>query len=173
MKALVQRVSRGSVTIDGGKSGEIGPGFVILIGVRIGDTGDDARHLAEKTANLRIFPDENDKMNRSLLDTGRQALVISQFTLYADTRKGNRPSFLQASPPELAEKLYNLYTDHLRVLLGKDRVATGVFRASMTVEIVNDGLHVALDVDIAQDGVEVGDELVDSLDDRRQVRRHL
>ena len=139
MKALIQRVSRGSVTVDGEKTGEIGPGFAILIGVRNSDTGDDARHLAEKTANLRIFPDDNDKMNRSLLDTGRQALVISQFTLYADIRKGNRPSFTNAAPPELAERLYDLYTDHLRKILGSDRVATGVFRATMTVEIVNEG----------------------------------
>lgn len=139
MKALVQRVSRASVTVDGKKTGEIGPGFVVLIGVRPGDTGDDAKHLAEKTANLRIFADESDKMNRSLLDTGRQALVVSQFTLYADTRKGNRPSFVQAAPPELAERLYNLYTDHLLALLGPGRVATGVFRATMTVEIINDG----------------------------------
>ncbi|MEI6808340.1 MAG: D-aminoacyl-tRNA deacylase [bacterium] len=139
MKALIQRVIRGSVTIGGGIVGDIGPGFVVFIGVRHGDTNIDATHLADKTANLRIFADENDKMNRSLLDTGRQALVVSQFTLYADTRKGNRPSFVQAAAPELAEKLYNLYTDHLRTILGQDRVATGVFRASMTVEIINDG----------------------------------
>lgn len=139
MKALVQRVIQGSVTIDGKKTAEIGPGFVVLVGVRHGDTADDAKHLAEKTANLRIFADENDKMNLSMLQTGRQALVISQFTLYADTKRGNRPSFVGAAPPELAEKLYELYTGHLRAIMGPDRVATGVFRASMVVEIINEG----------------------------------
>lgn len=139
MKILVQRVTRGSVTIDGAKTGAIGPGFVVLVGVRHGDTVADARQLAEKTANLRIFSDENDKMNLSLLDTGRQALIISQFTLYADTRKGNRPSFVQAAPPDIAENLYNVYVEHMRTLLGADKVATGVFRASMSVEIINDG----------------------------------
>ena len=139
MKALVQRASRGSVTIGGIKTAEIGPGFVILLGVRQDDTEDDARHLAEKTANLSIFSDENDKMNRSLLDTGGQALVVSQFTLYADTRKGNRPSFILAAPPDIAEKLYEIYTGHLRTILGAERVATGTFRTTMSVEIVNDG----------------------------------
>ncbi|MEI6970100.1 MAG: D-aminoacyl-tRNA deacylase [bacterium] len=139
MKALVQRVIRGSVTIDGLKTAEIGPGFVVLLGVCHGDTAEDARHLADKTANLRIFADASDKMNLSLLQTGRQALVISQFTLYADTARGNRPSFVGAAPPELAEKLYDLYTEHLRTIMGSTRVATGVFRASMTVEIINDG----------------------------------
>jgi len=139
MKALVQRVARGSVTVDGQVTGKIGRGFVVLLGVKTGDTEEDAKQLACKTVGLRIFPDENDKMNRSIQDIGGEILVISQFTLYADTRKGNRPSFIRAAPPDVAEKLYQVYTNLLRKALGDARVATGVFRASMTVEIVNDG----------------------------------
>lgn len=139
MKALVQRVSRGSVTVDGRKVGEIGRGFVVLLGVTHGDGEKDAFHLAEKTAGLRVFADDNGKMNRSLQDVGGEALVVSQFTLYADTRKGNRPSFINAAPPELAEALYTSYTGHLRRLLGDERVRTGIFRADMSVEIINDG----------------------------------
>ena len=139
MKALVQRVRRGSVTINGERSAEIGPGFVVLLGVRQDDTDESAHHLAEKTVNLRIFADEQGKMNKSLIDTCGQVLVVSQFTLYADTSRGNRPSFVQAAPPQEAERLYGLYTGHLRRLLGDERVATGVFRTMMTVEIINDG----------------------------------
>jgi len=139
MKALVQRVARGSVTVDGQVKGNVGRGFVVLLGVKTGDTEEDAKQLAYKTVGLRIFPDENDKMNRSIQDIGGDILVISQFTLYADTRKGNRPSFIRAAPPEVAEQLYQVYTDLLRKALGDARVATGVFRASMTVEIINDG----------------------------------
>ena len=127
------------MTVDGRVTGEIGRGFVVLLGVRHGDTEAAARYLAEKTANLRIFPDAQDKMNLSLFDVGGSALVISQFTLYADTRKGNRPSFVDAAPPELAEHLYEDYVAHLRRLLGEGRVATGVFRAMMQVELTNDG----------------------------------
>jgi D-tyrosyl-tRNA(Tyr) deacylase len=139
MKALIQRVARAGVTADKKVAGQIGPGLVVLIGVRDGDSLDDARHLAEKTANLRIFPDENDRMNLSVRDTGGEALVVPQFTLYADTRKGNRPSFVRAAPPAVAEELYNHYTAFLRDMLGKQRVATGVFKAMMKVELVNDG----------------------------------
>jgi D-tyrosyl-tRNA(Tyr) deacylase len=139
MKALVQRVSKGSVTIDGKVTGSIGRGFVVLLGVKIGDTEEDARQLAHKSVNLRVFADQNDKMNLSVQDVGGQVLVISQFTLYADTRKGNRPSFIGAAPPEIAEKLYNVYVDSIRRALGESRVATGTFRSSMSVEIVNDG----------------------------------
>lgn len=139
MKALIQRVSRGSVSIDGACIASIGPGFVVLLGIREDDTGNDASRLAQKTADLRIFPDDNDKMNRSLRDIGGRALVISQFTLYADTRKGNRPSFVQAAAPGPAENLYNQYVAHLRDILGEEKVQTGVFRAMMTVEIINDG----------------------------------
>jgi D-tyrosyl-tRNA(Tyr) deacylase len=112
---------------------------VVLLGVRHGYTERDAELLAAKTAQLRIFADEADKMNRSLLDVGGEALVISQFTLYADTRKGNRPSFIQSAPPDLAEALYRHYVAHLRRILGEARVATGVFRARMQVRIINDG----------------------------------
>ncbi|TFH16470.1 MAG: D-tyrosyl-tRNA(Tyr) deacylase [Lentisphaerales bacterium] len=139
MKALIQRVSRGSVTIDGNCVASIDRGFVVLLGIRDGDTEADAAKLAEKTADLRIFTDGNDKMNQSLRDTSGQALVISQFTLYADTRKGNRPSFVQAAAPGPAENLYNRYVTHLRDILGEEKVRTGVFRAMMTVEIINDG----------------------------------
>ena len=139
MKALVQRVKRGSVAIDGKEAGRIGRGFVVLLGVKTGDTEEDARYLAHKTVNLRIFPDENDRMNLSIEDIRGEVLVISQFTLYADTKKGNRPSFIQAAPPETAEALYNIYVDSLRRAMGEGRVATGTFRAMMTVKIINDG----------------------------------
>jgi D-tyrosyl-tRNA(Tyr) deacylase len=119
--------------------GLIGPGYVVLLGVRNGDTGAAAHFLAQKTVNLRIFPDEQQKMNRSIQDIAGEVLVISQFTLYADTRKGNRPGFVDAAPPELAERLYGEYVQALRRALGDNRVATGTFRASMLVEILNDG----------------------------------
>lgn len=139
MKALIQRVSRARVTADGVETGVIGKGFAILLGVRIGDTDADAKFLAEKTAGLRIFPDAQDKMNLALAEAGGAVLVVSQFTLYADTKKGNRPSFINAAPPAAAERLYEVYVGHLRRILGTGKVATGVFRASMSVEIVNDG----------------------------------
>lgn len=139
MKALVQRVSRGSVTIDGKTTGSIGRGFVVLLGVKIGDTEEDARQLAHKTVNLRVFADQNDKMNLSIHEIGGEILAVSQFTLYADTKKGNRPSFIEAAQPDVAEKLYNLYVESLRSALGESSVSTGIFRASMAVELVNDG----------------------------------
>ena len=139
MKVLIQRVIRGSVIVDGQETGRIERGFVILLGVKTGDTDEDARYLAHKTVNLRVFPDANDKMNLSIMDIGGEALVISQFTLYADTKKGNRPSFIQAAPPETAEKMYNEYVSALARTMGSSRVKSGTFRASMTVEIINDG----------------------------------
>ena len=139
MKALIQRVSRARVTANGAETGAIGKGLAVLLGVRIGDTDADARFLAEKTAGLRIFSDAQDKMNLALAEVGGAVLVVSQFTLYADTKKGNRPSFINAAPPAEAERLYEVYVEHLRRKLGADKVATGVFRASMSVEIVNDG----------------------------------
>jgi D-tyrosyl-tRNA(Tyr) deacylase len=139
MKALVQRVLRGSVTIDDRIVGSIGRGFVILVGAGVGDTEDHARQLAHKTVNLRVFPDEKGRMNLSIQDTGGEILVVPQFTLYADTTKGNRPSFVRAASPELAENLYSSYVDALRRTIDQSRVATGVFRSAMTVEIVNDG----------------------------------
>ena len=139
MKALVQRVVRGSVAIDGETVGQIGRGYVVLVGVREGDTEKDVRYLAEKTVNLRVFADDEGRMNLSLRDIQGDVLVISQFTLYASTRKGNRPSFVQAAKPELAESLYDMYVQLLRDELGEKRIATGQFGAMMTVEIINDG----------------------------------
>lgn len=139
MKALIQRVSSGSVEVAGGRSSCIGPGFVILVGVKSGDTDKDSEYLARKTLGLRILPDSQDLMNLSIMDTGGEALVISQFTLYAGTRKGNRPSFIDAAEPTAARMLYEDYVDRLRSAMGADRVKTGVFGARMSVCIVNDG----------------------------------
>ena len=139
MKALIQRVQRGSVTVAGREIGAIGRGYVVFLGVKQGDTVEDAVYLAEKTAALRIFPDEQLRMNRAIMEIGGSILVISQFTLHADTRKGNRPSFILAAPAEQANALYEEYVAGLRRILGADRVATGRFQALMTVEIINDG----------------------------------
>ena len=139
MKALIQRVSRGAVTVDQKMIGQIGRGYVVLLGVAAPDTEADANYLAARTAALRIFPDTQDKMNLSIRDVNGEILVISQFTLYADTRKGNRPGFTDAAPPAQAEALYERYVAELRHLLGSERIKTGIFRASMQVEILNDG----------------------------------
>jgi D-tyrosyl-tRNA(Tyr) deacylase len=132
-------VVRGSVAIAGETVGQIGRGYVVLVGVREGDTEKDVRYLAEKTVNLRVFADDEGRMNLSLRDIQGDVLVISQFTLYASTRKGNRPSFVHAAKPELAESLYDMYVQLLRDELGEKRIATGQFGAMMTVEIINDG----------------------------------
>jgi D-tyrosyl-tRNA(Tyr) deacylase len=137
MRAVVQRVSRASVTAAGEVTGEIGPGLVVLLGVRSGDTAKEADYLADKVANLRIFADDHDKMNRSVIDTGGAVLVVSQFTLYGDCRKGRRPSYNEAAPPEPAERLYQYFVASLRKQ-GLS-VATGRFQAMMAVELVNDG----------------------------------
>ncbi len=139
MKAIIQRAARGSVTVHGETLGSIGRGYVILLGVREGDTEEAARALANKTVNLRIFADDTGRMNRAVQDVHGEILVVSQFTLYADTRKGNRPSFIRAGAPELAKSLYEIYVEALRSELGSDRVQTGQFGATMQVEIVNDG----------------------------------
>jgi D-tyrosyl-tRNA(Tyr) deacylase len=139
MKVLIQRVARGSVTIGGKTVGRIGKGFVVLFAARHGDTEEDARFLAHRTVNLRVFADAQQKMNLALQEVGGQVLVISQFTLYADTRKGNRPSFIGAAAPDAAKALYEAYVAALRRALGDDRVATGEFGAAMLVEILNDG----------------------------------
>ena len=139
MKALIQRVQRGSVTVEGKMVGAIGRGYVVLLGVKPGDTAEDAEHLALRTLNLRIFPDAQDKMNLSIRDVNGEILVISQFTLYADTRKGNRPSFTGAAAPDAAKTLYETYVDALRCEVGESRVGTGIFGAMMVVEIINDG----------------------------------
>ena len=139
MKALIQRVSRGSISVDGKVEADIGRGFVVLLGVMVGDGEKDAEYLARKTVNLRIFPDAEERMNLSIQDVGGEILVISQFTLCANTRKGNRPSFIDAAEPDIAKELYEAYTKSLRQVLGDARVVTGIFRAMMTVEIINEG----------------------------------
>jgi D-tyrosyl-tRNA(Tyr) deacylase len=137
MKAVLQRVSRASVSIGGSIRGEIGPGLLVLLGVADGDGGADAERLAGKVARLRVFEDETGRFDRSLLDTAGAALVVSQFTLLADTTKGNRPSFTAAAAPEHAEPVYDRFCDALREL--GVPVETGVFGARMEVELVNDG----------------------------------
>ena len=137
MRSVVQRVSRGAVRVDRQVVGEVGQGLVVLLGVAEGDSSGDAGWTADKLAQLRIFEDEAGKMNRSVQDVGGSVLLVSQFTLLGDARKGNRPSFTGAAAPEMASALY----EEVAALL-RDRgltVATGVFRAHMEVELVNDG----------------------------------
>ena len=138
MKALLQRVTEGSVTIDGEVAGSIGKGLVILFGAGQGDTEKDAQYLAEKCVNLRIFHDEEGKMNRSLLDVDGEVLIISQFTLYADIRKGRRPSFTGAALPDYAKKIYEEFIKYIKEVTGL-KVETGEFGADMKVSILNDG----------------------------------
>ncbi len=137
MRALVQRVSEASVTVDGSVSGQIGTGLLVLVGIRYDDTRARAEQLAQKVLHLRIFPDEEGKMNRSLLEISGELLVVSQFTLYADSRKGNRPSYSDAANKELAYELYSYFVDQCR-RTGVP-VSTGVFQAHMQVRLVNDG----------------------------------
>jgi len=139
VKALIQRVSSASVSIDGTVTGEIGQGYVVFLGVKSDDDFMEAEYLAQRCADLRVFEDDIGKMNKSLHDVNGEMLVISQFTLHADTRKGNRPSFIHAAPPELAETLYNHFTACVRERIGHDRVKTGQFRAMMDVHLVNTG----------------------------------
>jgi D-aminoacyl-tRNA deacylase len=139
MRALVQRVKQCSVTIEGKLNSTIGMGALVLLGVKNGDTVTDAEYLAERCAALRIFDDTNGTMNLSVKDVHGKVMVVSQFTLYGDTRKGNRPSYTVAASAERAESLYDHFTNHLRTLLGEQCVATGVFRAMMDVELINDG----------------------------------
>jgi len=137
MRAVVQRVSRGEVRVDGAAVGAVGRGFVVLLGVARGDEEADARALADKVAGLRVFEDAAGKMNLALAEVGGGVLVISQFTLLGDARKGNRPSFIDAAPPELGDALYQRFCALLREK-GLP-VATGTFRATMAVELVNEG----------------------------------
>jgi D-aminoacyl-tRNA deacylase len=146
MRVVVQRVSRARVTVEGRVSGEIGSGLVALLGVGREDTSSVAASMADKVSNLRIFEDQNGKMNRSLVDVKGSALVISQFTLYGDARGQRRPSFINAAPPEKAAALYEEFNAALRAL--GITVATGIFQAMMSVELVNEGpVTILLDSD--------------------------
>ena len=138
MQAVIQRVTEASVEVEGKIVGECKKGYLVLFGAAEGDTVEDVEILAKKTANLRVFCDENDKMNLSVLDIDGEILAISQFTLLADVKKGNRPSFINAMAPVEAERLYKLYCEKLREL-GVKRVDEGIFGADMAVEISNDG----------------------------------
>ena len=137
MRALIQRVSHASVRVDGAETGRCGQGLLVLFGAGRGDGPQDVAWLVRKTANLRIFEDEAGKLNLSVKDIGGSLLVVSQFTLYADCRRGNRPGFDQAAPPELANSLYEQYVSGLRA--EGLPVETGVFQAHMAVELINDG----------------------------------
>jgi D-aminoacyl-tRNA deacylase len=138
MRAVLQRVREASVTVDGHRIAAIGPGLLILLGVENGDDASDGEWLAAKLANMRIHEDEAGLMNRSLLDTGGEALVVSQFTLHASTKKGNRPSFIRAARPDLSEPLYEQFCAALETLLRKP-VGRGRFGAMMDVALLNDG----------------------------------
>ncbi len=137
MRLVIQRVKQASVTVDGTRVSEIGPGLLVLTGVSLGDTLFDAHHLANKTAKLRLFEDEAGKMNRSVQDVGGQVLAVSQFTLYGNCTKGNRPSYIEAARPEQGEALFNEYVQALGKLGFPPK--TGIFGADMQVELLNDG----------------------------------
>ncbi|MFA7368497.1 MAG: D-aminoacyl-tRNA deacylase [Kiritimatiellales bacterium] len=137
MRLVVQRVKAASVKVDGKTVGDIGSGLLVLVGVSHGDTAADAAFLAKKTVNLRIFDDADSVMNRSVLDTGGAILAVSQFTLCGDCKKGNRPSYIAAAPPEKGLKLYEEYVKQLREF--GPRVETGTFQAEMQVSLINDG----------------------------------
>lgn len=138
MRAVVQRVSRASVEVDGRRVGAIATGLLVLLGAGAGDGAPDVAYMVDKVANLRIFPDEAGKMNRSVLEVGGGVLAVSQFTLYGDARKGRRPAFTGALEPAAADALYRAFVDGLRAA-GVAEVATGVFGAMMEVELVNSG----------------------------------
>ena len=137
MRAVIQRVRRARVSVDARAVGEIGSGAVVLLGIGKGDSNEAAQYLAEKTANIRIFEDAEGKMNRSLLEAGGAALVVSQFTLYGDLRRGRRPGFERAAPPAEANRIYEEYIAHLKAF--GVPVETGIFQAHMVVELENDG----------------------------------
>jgi len=137
MRAVIQRVSRAEVRVRNDITGKIGPGLLLLLGVSVDDTERDAEYLLDKTINLRIFEDAEGKMNLSLLETGGELLVVSQFTLYGDTRRGRRPSFIRSAPPDKANELYEFFVRSAQTQVTK--VATGRFQAMMDVELVNDG----------------------------------
>ncbi|MFI5264024.1 MAG: D-aminoacyl-tRNA deacylase [Candidatus Kapaibacterium sp.] len=139
MRLLIQRVSQAKVTVDGKTVGEIGNGLLIFLGVGVGDTEASCKGMAGKAARLRIFEDENGKMNLDVNHVSGSALIISQFTLYGDASKGNRPNFTSAAKPEEAKRLYELFITEMQALLGAGRVQAGVFGAMMKVELINDG----------------------------------
>ena len=139
MKAWVQRVTEASVTIEGEKVAEIGLGYLVLLGVGVGDTEKAADEIADRIVKLRIFEDENEKINKSIEDVHGSVIVVSQFTLYADTAHGRRPGFSNAARPEVASPLYERVVAKLREALGTERVGTGRFGASMQVRLLNDG----------------------------------
>ena len=138
MVVLAQRVSEASVTVEGSVTGAIGAGLLLLVGIHLKDTQREVAWMAGKCARLRIFPDAEDRMNLSLLDTGGDALAVSQFTLYGNVQKGNRPAFIEAAPPEHASRLYDAFVSELSTLLQRP-VQTGVFGAAMEVRLCNDG----------------------------------
>lgn len=138
MRTVIQRVKQSSVTIYGALKSAIGKGMMILVGIEETDTADDIQWLCKKIVNLRIFPDENGVMNRSILEDGGEILVVSQFTLMASTKKGNRPSYIRAAKPEISVPLYEEFCEELSIALQKP-VKTGVFGADMEVELINDG----------------------------------
>lgn len=137
MKIVLQRVTHASVTVDGKVTGKIDNGYLLLFGVGKEDTEDDCRRLADKIINLRIFSDDNDKINLSLKDVNGSILVVPQFTLYADCRKGNRPNFIQAGTPSDANRLFEYFTEYLKSM--GQHIETGIFGADMKVELLNDG----------------------------------
>lgn len=139
MKALIQRVLEASVEIEGSTVASIGKGFLVLLGVTHSDTEKEADQIAERISKLRIFEDENGKTNRSVVDVGGSVIVVSQFTLYADTSQGRRPGFSQAARPEIARPLYERVVAKLREAIGKEKVETGQFGADMKVRLLNDG----------------------------------
>ena len=139
MRALIQRVTRCSVSIHGTVHSSINDGMLIFLGVKIGDAQSDADDLAKRCLLLRIFEDDSEKMNLSVKDIRGEIMVVSQFTLYGDTRKGNRPSYTDAAPPPIAQVLYDRFIQVLREDLGDRRVASGVFRSMMDIELVNNG----------------------------------
>ena len=138
MRILIQRVSNASVIADGIPTGEIGNGMLILVGFEESDNDSDIEYATKKIVNLRIFDDEDGVMNRSVIDVGGKILLISQFTLHAQTKKGNRPSYIKAAKPDIAIPLYNKFIDSLNIAMGKD-IQSGVFGADMKVSLVNDG----------------------------------
>jgi D-tyrosyl-tRNA(Tyr) deacylase len=139
MRLLIQRVTRASVVVDGKTTGRIEKGLLIFLGVGEGDSEQICTEMAEKASRLRIFEDENGKMNLDVMQVSGSVLVVSQFTLYGDTGKGNRPNFMAAAKPEEARKLYEKFILELKRILGENKVAEGVFGAMMEVELINDG----------------------------------